>query len=64
MGSEFTEFDVFYPDGRRLGRIATGLKRDSSLKPRVVGEQMYLVATDELGIPFVQALRLDKLAGR
>ncbi|MGH7554892.1 MAG: hypothetical protein ACREMQ_17975, partial [Longimicrobiales bacterium] len=55
-----TAFDIFDEEGRLLGRIATGVKRDFTIKPRVRNGKVYLVATDELDVPHVYVFRIER----
>jgi hypothetical protein len=58
-----TEFDIFDADGRRLGRLATGIRRVQWVKPRLRNDRLYLVATDDLGVERVLAFRVEVPAG-
>ena len=58
-----TEFDVFDADGRRLGRVATGVERMQWVKPRVRNDRLYLVATDDFGVQRVMAFRVEVPVG-
>jgi hypothetical protein len=51
-------YDVFEPDGRLAGAVATSLDVPPWLRPVVVGDQFYGVVWDELGVPFVVRARV------
>jgi hypothetical protein len=55
----FSTFDVFDQEGRRLGRVATGVKRDTSIKPRVKNGRLYLAASDD-DVPVVFVFAIER----
>jgi hypothetical protein len=59
-----TEFDVFDPEGRRLGRIAAPVQRAPGVSPVVRGSKLYMSAVDEADVPFVQVLQIERDARR
>lgn len=52
-------FDVFGPNGDRLGRLSTPLTRTSHVRPRVRGDRLYLVGQDDYEVESIQVFRIS-----
>jgi hypothetical protein len=57
---EAKRFEVFDPDGRHLGALVSPLPLESRPPPLFLGEHVYGVTRDELDVPYVVRLRLDR----
>ncbi len=55
-----TTFDVFDKEGRRLGQLATGVKRDPTVKPRVQNNKLYLAGQDDTDVPVVYVFAIER----
>ena len=51
------DYDLFDPDGRFLGRVQLPVPMNAVR--RVVGDHIYGVTQDELGVPYVIRARIE-----
>lgn len=57
-------FDVFDPNGRYLGGVASTAKIEAVPSPVIRGDRMAAVETDESGVPYVRVMRIERPAAR
>jgi hypothetical protein len=62
-GGSAMRFDVFDPEGRLLARAEAPVAYAEWRQPLIAGDAMYLVTTDDLGVPYVVRLRIRPGAG-
>jgi hypothetical protein len=55
-----TAFDIFDPAGRFLGRLPTGVDRDTYVDPVLRDDLLHLVVTDSLGVAKVAVFRIRR----
>lgn len=55
-----SHFDVFDAEGRRLGRLATGMKRMQWAKPRLRNDRLYMVVRDDFDVERVVVFHVVK----
>jgi hypothetical protein len=63
-GEQHTRFDVFDVIGRYLGQVEVPHLADPRVVPVIRGGTMYLIAKDELDVPYVVVLDVGERRGR
>lgn len=58
-----SDFDIFDPDGRLLGRVATGVRRSQYVQPRLRNGRLHLIALDDMDVQYLYVFRVEALRG-